>query len=156
MKFILMFSVISLSCISLLAQQTVSSGGGNATGNGTVSYTVGQVIYTTNTNIGSVTQGVQQPYEVSVITGLKESKDISLEIVVYPNPAKDFIKLKIENFEVENLKFQMYDINGSLLQDNEVIGRETNISMQDLFPATYFLRIVQGNKEIRTFKIIKN
>jgi hypothetical protein len=39
--------------------------GGEATGSGgSVSYSVGQVVYTTNTGInGSVAQGVQQPYE---------------------------------------------------------------------------------------------
>ena len=144
--------------IAIRAQNAIPASGGNATGSGgSVSYTVGQVVYTkyTGTN-GSVAQGVQQPYEISVVTGIAETKDISLEIEVYPNPATDFVKLKIENYEVKNLKYQLYDINGSLIKDNKVEGNETNIPMQNLLPATYFLKVTDNNKVIKTFKIIKN
>ena len=143
---------------TILAQSTIPASGGNASGNGTISYSVGQVVYTTNTSMtyGSVAQGVQQPFEISVITAVEKAKDISLEIVVYPNPATDFVKLKIKNYEVENIRYQLYDINSSLLQDNKIVGNETNIIMSNLLPATYFLKVTDNNKVIRTFKIIKN
>ena len=143
---------------AIRAQNAIPASGGNAIGSGgSVSYTVGQVVYTkyTGTN-GSVAQGVQQPYEISVITGLEEAKDISLEIVVYPNPAHDFVKLKIKNYKVENLRYQLYDINACLIKDNKVEGNETSISMQNLVPSVYFLKVTGNNKVIKTFKIIKN
>jgi hypothetical protein len=142
---------------AIRAQNAIPASGGNATGSGgTVTYTIGQVVYTkyTGTN-GSVAQGVQQPYEISVVTGIVEAKDISLEIEVYPNPATDFAKLKIENYQVKNLRYQLYDINGSLLKDNKVEGIETSISMQNLLPSMYFLKVTDNNKVIKTFKIIK-
>ena len=157
--------------MSLPAQQTVSSAGGNAAtgGEGTVSYTVGQVAYTTITNgvNGSVAQGVQQPYEISVVTALEDAKGILLEFSIYPNPATDLIKLKIENYEIENLRYQLYDINGNLLQNNKVEGNETSIVMSNLVSATYFLKVytvgrndrtgvTDKNKVIKTFKVIKN
>lgn len=53
----------------LRAQETIPVTGGEASGGGTVSYTAGQIIYTTNTGTsGSVTQGIQQPFEISVVT----------------------------------------------------------------------------------------
>ena len=145
-------------CSALQGQETISMTGGNATGSGgTVNYTIGQVVYNTYTGTNSsAAQGVQQPYEISVVTGIEEALDISLEIEVYPNPAQDFVKLKIKNYEVENLRFQLYDINGSLLKDNKVEGQETNISMQNLLPSAYFLKVTDNNKVIKTFKIIKN
>jgi hypothetical protein len=147
-----------LVCILLQAQSTNPASGGNATGTGgSVSYSIGQVVYNTNTGTnGSAAQGVQQPYEISVSTGIEEALGISLEIVVYPNPSTDFIRLKIENYEVGNLRYQIYDINGSLLLSNKIEGSETNISMQPLLPAVYFLKVTRGKKEIKTFKIIKN
>lgn len=158
MKIVLMFILIGMGGFSLLAQQTVSSAGGKATGSGgTASYTVGQVAYITNTGSnGSVAQGVQQPYEISIVTGIVEAKDISLEIEVYPNPATDFVKLKTENYGVKNLKYQLYDINGSLIKDDKVEGNETSISMQNLLPSVYFLKVTDNNRVIKTFKIIKN
>ena len=159
MKVIL--STVLLLCIGvfgLQAQQVVTTSGGNASGSGgSVSYPIGQIVYTTNTGTnGSAAQGVQQPYEISVVTGIEEAKDISLEIVVYPNPATDFVKLKIKNYEVKNLRYQLYDINGSLLKDNKVEGNETNIVMSNFLPATYFLKVTDNKKVVKTFKIIKN
>lgn len=62
-------SVLFLSGLGLTglqAQQTVPATGGNATGSGgTVNYTVGQAAYTTQTGSnGTITQGVQQPFEI--------------------------------------------------------------------------------------------
>jgi len=143
---------------TMQAQNTIPASGSNVSGGGgTVSYSVGQVVYTTNTGSnGSVAQGVQQPFEISVVTSIEEAKGISLEIVLYPNPATDFIKLKIENYEAGNLRYQLYDINGNILLSNKVEGNETNIVMSNLVSATYFLKVTDNKKVIKTFKIIKN
>lgn len=160
MKTILLFILTGLGGISLHAQQTVSSAGGNAAtgGGGTVSYTVGQVAYTTITNgvNGSVAQGVQQPYEISVVTALEEANDISLEFSVYPNPATDYLILKIKGEVKTQCIASLYNINGNLLQTIKVESNVTTISMQSNLPGTYILKITRANKEIKTFKIIKN
>jgi len=144
--------------ISLVkAQSTISASGNNGSGSGgTTSYTVGQVVYTTiNGPNGIITQGVQQPYEISVVTGVEGAKDITLEFLVYPNPATDYIRLKIKNFEIENLSYQLYDISGAQLKTDKINSNENTISMQDMRASTYFLKVLQGRREIKTFKIIK-
>ena len=155
LKLVIVF-LFSLKLTSIQAQVAISASGGNATGSGSVSYTVGQTVYTTNTGTnGSVAQGVQQPHEISVVTGIEEAKDISLEMVVYPIPATDFVMLNIANYEGINIRYQLYDINGNLLKDTKVEGNETNIPMQNLLPSMYFLKVTDNNKVIKTFKIIK-
>mgnify|MGYP000474435928 CR=1 FL=1 len=59
----------------LHAQENAVTTGGEATGaGGTASYSVGQVVYTTNTGTnGSVAQGVQQPFEISTTVGINET-----------------------------------------------------------------------------------
>ncbi len=89
---------------------------------------------------------------MSGIAGIR----ISLEIMVYPNPTTEFITLKIETYEVLNLRYQLNDIKGSLLQDNKIEGNETSIVMSSLLPATYFLKVTDNKKVVKTFKIIKN
>jgi hypothetical protein len=157
MKTIFTISILVFGA-SLQAQNAIPATGGNASGTGgSSSYTVGQIVYTTNGNSnGSVAQGVQQPYEISIVTAVEEAKDISLEIVVYPNPATDYIKLNIKNYDVQNLRYQLYDINGILLQDNKIVSNETSIVMSNYMSATYFLKVTDNNKVIRTFKIIKH
>jgi len=144
--------------ITMQAQNTIPASGGNVSGGGgTVSYSVGHIVYTTNTGSnGSVAQGVQQPFEISAVTSIEEAKGISLELSVHPNPVTDFLVLKIENYEAGNLRYQLYDINGNILLDNEVEGNETNIVMSNLVSATYFLKLAISKKVIKTFKIIKN
>ena len=158
-KFSLLLSVVlCFGMFGLQAQQVVTTSGSNATGaGGTSSYTVGQVVYNTYTGTnGSAAQGVQQPFEISVVTGIEEALGIWLEMVVYPNPATDFIKLNIKNYELQNLRYQLYDINARLLQDNKIVSNETSIVMQNLKPSTYFLKVTDRNKVVKTFKIIKN
>ena len=149
--------LIGIGLIELHAQSTIPASGGNASGSaGTVSYTIGQVVYTTNTERnGSAAQGVQHPYEISVVTAIKEAEDISLEFVVYPNPATDFVILKIGNYKVENLRYHLYGLSGELLDNNKIQGNETNISMHMFLPSTYFLNVIDKNKVIKIFKIIK-
>lgn len=150
--------LLGLGLTGLQAQEAIPASGGNASGSGgAVSYSVGQLVYTTNTGTsGFVAQGVQQPYEILVATGIEEVKGITLQCSAYPNPATDYVKLKVENYETENLTYRLYDINGKLLESKKVDGSETSINMETLVPATYFLKVIDNNKEVKTFKIIKN
>ncbi|MEJ5266144.1 MAG: hypothetical protein WHT29_12590, partial [Bacteroidales bacterium] len=90
--------LLGLGLTGLQAQESVNATGGNAFGSGgSVSYSVGQVVYTTNSGTnGSVAQGVQQPYEISVVTGLEEAKGINLSVSAYPNPTTDYLTLRID------------------------------------------------------------
>lgn len=144
--------------IKVTAQESVPATGGNfTTGEGSISYTVGQIVYTTNYSLtGSAAQGVQQPYEISIIKGFEETYAINLLISVYPNPITYFITLKIENWNNEKLFYQLYNLSGKLLENNKVTDSETIISMKKLLPATYLLKVTDNNKTVKTFKIIKN
>ena len=141
----------------LIAQNSVPASGGDASGSGgTVSYTIGQVFYSSKTaNGGTVTEGVQQPVEIFVITG--ESKTgIKLKISAFPNPAERFVILKIDNKMVENICYRLYDIDGKLLLTEKVTGNETSINISMLKPSVYILKVINDNHEEKTFKIIKN
>jgi len=149
--------LLGLGLTGLHAQESPNATGGIASGSGgSASYSVGQVMYQTHTGTnGSVAEGVQQPYEISVVTGIEEAKGINLSVSAYPNPTTDYLTLSIDNFEISNLSFQLYDINGKLLQSEKITGNQTSIVMSNLVPANYFVKVIQGDKEIKTFKIIK-
>jgi hypothetical protein len=151
------FLLLAVRLTGLDAQETVPVTGGNATGSGgTANYTVGQIVYTTNSGTnGTSFQGVQQPFEISVVTGIEEAENISLEFAVYPNPATDFIILKTGTYDAVNLRFQLYDNNGGILLDKKVEETETTITMSNLVPSIYFLKVSDKKEVVRTFKIIK-
>ena len=148
---------IGLVHLNLFAQVDVSASGGDASSvSGSTSYSVGQVVYTTNTGIdGSVAQGVQQPYEISVVTAIKEAKGINLSVSAYPNPTTDYLTLSIKEFDISNVSYQLLDMNGKLLQNEKITGNQPSIVMSNLVPATYFVKVTESNKEVKTFKIIK-
>ena len=155
-KIIALF-LLCIGFIRVSAQQTVPATGGNATGSGgSSSYTVGQVFYTTNdgTNVSSA-QGVQQPYEISIVTSIEEAKGITLQFSAYPNPTYDYVKLDIKNYEIKNLTYSLYDSNGKLLENKKIESSEISVTMKSLVPATYYIKVIQGDKEIKIFKIIK-
>jgi hypothetical protein len=143
--------------ILIQAQTTVPATGGNASGaGGTISYSVGQVVYLTITEIsGSVTQGVQQPYEISVITSAEQVASCSLTCSVYPNPSSDFLTLKIGTYDSQNLSYHLYDIMGVLLENKKITGYETIIPISNFVSGTYFLKVSNASKEIKVFRIIK-
>ena len=150
--------LLGLGLTGLQAQTSVNATGGSASGSGgTLSYSVGQVVYTTNAGTsGSVVQGVQQPYEISVVTAIEEAKGINLSVTTYPNPTTDFLQLTVESEKLKDLSYQLFDMNGKLLQNEKITSNQTSIVMSNLVPATYFIKVIQGNKEVKTFKIIKN
>lgn len=149
--------LLGLGLTGLQAQESVNATGGNASGSGgSASYSAGQVVYTTNTGTsGSVAQGVQQPYEISVVTAIEEAKGINLSVTAYPNPTTDYLTLSIDKFEISNLTYQLYDMNGKLLQTKKMTGTETQIDMSNYVPSTYFVSVINGNQSIKKFKIIK-
>ena len=150
--------LIGLGLTGLQAQKTIPASGGNASGSGgIVNYTVGQVVYTTNTGTnGSAAQGVQQPYEISVVSGIEQAKDINLICSAYPNPTTDFLTLNVENYDNENLSYQLFDISGKLIENKKLTGYETTITMTNRISAIYFLKVMDNKIEVKTFKIVKN
>jgi hypothetical protein len=139
------------------AQESIPSLGGNASGSGgSASYTISQVAYSSQIGSnGSVAQGVQQPFEISVTLGLEEAKGITLRCTVYPNPTTKSVTLNIENYDIKNLSYLIFDLNGRSISSKKISGNETFISMENLAATTYFIKIMDLNKELKIFKIIK-
>jgi len=148
-----------LGLAGLHAQENPTASGGDASGSGgSAAYSVGQIVYTTNAGItGSVAQGVQQPYEISITAGLLET-DIKLILSAYPNPTTNYLILEIgasTSLSNQSMSYQLFDISGKLLESNSIVENTTTIKMEQLMRATYFLKVSNDNKEVKTFKIIK-
>lgn len=152
--------LFNIGLTGLQAQKAIPASGGEASGNGgSVSYSVGQVVYTAITaTAGTVTQGVQQPYEILEVTGIDNAKFINLKVIAYPNPTTDFLTIQVDESYWDlgqAMKYHLFDMNGKLLDSELLESEETSIKMNDLGPAVYFLKIVHQEEEIKIFKIIK-
>ncbi len=156
-KTITSVAFVLLGLGGLHAQENTVATGSEATGSGgSSSYTVGQVVYTTDTGTnGSVAQGVQQPYEISTSVGM-EVTQINLELVAYPNPTNNRLTFNIGNYNNEKLTYQLYDMQGKLLDSKQVVNSSTTIGMQDLPVSTYLLNVLDNNSLLKTLRIVKN
>jgi len=149
--------LLILMCKGLPAQQVNLAAGGEATGSGgTVSYSVGQVFYHTQIEpSGSVAEGVQQPYEISIIT-TNLSAENGYELQVYPNPTSHLLTLKTGEFPGIKTSCQVFNAEGALVLNFELLDMETQIDFSTCKPGTYFLIVREKSLVISTFKIIKN
>ncbi len=157
--------LLSLGLTAQAQQATVAAGGTSSGNGGTVSYSIGQVVYTTATGTnGSVVQGVQQIYEISAVTGIEEAKGIRLEVSAYPNPTTDHLTLTIGtsiSLSEQPMTYNLLDMNGKVIESQKIEDENTTIVMSNLLPANYFLKVVKtmdgkSPQEVKTFKITKN
>lgn len=148
----LLFATHFMSC-----QETVPSSGGDATGaGGSASYSIGQLITTTISNgNGSVSAGVQQAFEIFVTLGVDDENGIDLSYRAYPNPTVDVLNLTITNFNQENLRYQLFNIQGQLIATKQLRNPTTTIGMENYSASIYFLKVTSSNQALKTFKIIK-
>jgi len=144
-----------LTILSVQAQESPVSTGGNASGSGgSVSYSVGQVMYLTKVGVnGSVSDGVQQPFEISTIVGINETS-INLTLSVYPNPTTQFLHLTLAEFS--GVSYQLFSLDGQQIELSEVNQYDTIIKMGNLPSAAYVLHVMKNNQLVKTYKIIKN
>lgn len=138
-------------------QQTVPATGGTATGTGgSVSYTVGQTTFHVLTGTTEfIIEGVQQPFEISVLTAIDNTDDILLEYSVYPNPTTGMIWLVIGSPHPEEYSFQLFDMSGRLFRLTNITESKTEISLSNIPGSLFFLRVIRDNLEIKVFKIVK-
>lgn len=139
-----------------LSQESVNASGAEYSGNfGTISQSIGQVVYHTTTMPGATfAEGVQQPYEISIINGV-DQPDITLVFSAYPNPTTDVLHLSIGNYQSKELSFQLFDVAGKQVLSNAISESNTPINMNLFAMGTYYLTITDRQQPIKTFKIIK-
>lgn len=147
------------------SQSALVTGGGNSAGDGgSFSYSVGQTFYNVLGKNITVTEGVQQPYEISEYKpdddGKKNDEEeddesLAVELSVYPNPAVDHLTLTVATDEFFDMECLLFDIEGKCLNSSKIVSSETFLDMHNLSSATYFVRVNEGGKEIKTFKVEK-
>jgi hypothetical protein len=149
----ILFFLLHISVV--FSQESTNASGGNASGsNGNVSYSVGQITYSSYSGTGFVNEGIQFPFEITTLDTDDNSE--TNEILLFPNPASSGINLKINSLLSEELKFVLYDSNGRILEESRITQNEIQISMVKYSKSIYFLKVIDKEKELKTFKIIKN
>lgn len=146
-----------LSTIVGYGQQNTVSAGGEASGSGgTVSYSIGQIDYQTFTgSSGTISQGVQQPFEIYSV-GIAENA-MEIEASLFPNPAVTSVTLSFESWEsYPGTIYRLTDEKGSVIRSESIASNETSIDISNLPDACYYLQVLVSEQMVKNFKLVKN
>ena len=140
----------------MYSQEALPVSVGEVTGfGGSGSYTIGQVFYTSHTaTTGLVSQGVQQLFELQTLSNPALTA-VNLSVFPYPNPTKNFIVLEITDKGINDLRYTLFDVNGRAIVSKAITASSTQIQMKHLAVGAYVLKVIQKNKALKSFKILK-
>jgi hypothetical protein len=154
MKKKLLFGLGSLfTTISLSAQEVVSSQGETySNSNGSMDFTVGEVVIDTGTNgTNDLTQGFHQTNWNLV--GVEDFAP-NYEVTIFPNPTQDVLNIKSSKFD--HVTYTLYDVQGKLVMQNILSAEQTPIHVGQLAPGSYSLSINDKKGQLKNFKLIKS
>lgn len=156
MKIIITFFTLFSQLVVFSQSNTVTTGKTATGATGSATYSIGQIDYQTNSgSSGTISQGIQQAFEI-VTLSTNDIPQIQLVATVYPNPTVQDITLTIKEYDLTNLEYTLFDLQGRIISNGKITQNETQIEMGHLSSANYFLKVSQANKDLKTFKIIKN
>ncbi|MFO0357045.1 MAG: T9SS type A sorting domain-containing protein [Sphingobacteriaceae bacterium] len=95
---------------------------------------------------------IKKIFNISPCTGITEKATKSNDIFIYPNPAKDHIR--IENIN-DKIDFEIFDILGKQITKREPLPENKTVTLTDHPKGIYFMKLYDGKSQIKTFKIIK-
>ena len=99
--------------------------------------------------------------DANIIAGVSSTtKNNSSPALLFPNPAQELFSVEINLEKPEYLSFELYDINGKLIEVllKDWVKTKSNtfsFSLRDVSNGTYFLKITGNNNTSITKKIIK-
>jgi len=136
-------------------QQIIGNSGGNIQNeNGLVSWTIGEPVITTiKGSDHTLTQGFHQ--SKIIITEIEENTLLSFEMKVYPNPVATRLTIYVGGTDISGMRYNFFDGKGAVIKTGLIVGSETHVSVEELVSATYYLKIYNKKRSIKTFKIIK-
>lgn len=149
------FCMSAIFCNAQVA--LVATGNNGSSSSGTISYSVGQVAYTSSSasNI-SVNQGVQQPFEIFDLAGVVTQKTSKYNISLFPNPAENYITLTLDSLNVKELSFRIIDLSGKIMTQGVLIGPSTQIPVDRFAEGSYMVYILKRNELVHSFLLVKH
>jgi len=82
--------------------------------------------------------------------GINENKDLQTSIIIYPNPASDFISIYSTTIQVTEI--YLLDLSGKLI----ISSNQTQLLLNKIDAGFYLLKIIGTKGELITKKIIKH
>ncbi|KPE51509.1 hypothetical protein AOB46_10265 [Chryseobacterium indologenes] len=90
------------------------------------------------------------PFALNGTLGVQNEKIDADDLAIYPNPAKDFIKVQAKG----KVDLKIFDASGRAVLEKSGVEPDTSISVQDLVKGTYIVSVKEKGSEPITKKLI--
>jgi hypothetical protein len=88
-------------------------------------------------------------------TSTLENVSDGSDVIVFPNPAKDYINIEFVNSKFTNSKIQVSDISGKEYFNIDMKSESQKINIENLVSGVYFVKITNNNGTNKTVKFVK-
>jgi len=90
---------------------------------------------------------------VKQVVGIRKNQSYYNDLIIYPNPSKNYINIKNTNQKIKVKQVRILDVNGRVVYHAKFTHR---IDMSKLKKGVYFLNLELDNHEILHYKLIKD
>ena len=162
-KTFLLFLLMGIGAYSnaqSIAPQSVNSNGTKMTQpNGSLSFTVGELVVLTQTDsLGNSLGGGFTASATITTVSIQETDAAILDVKVYPNPTTELVNIQINNSTIEQVLITITDIQGKEVYAGKYAGISNTIGINtaSFGVGTYILSFKKTNNQLLgTYKIIK-
>ena len=151
----------TISYAQNISPQSVNSGGTKMTqANGSLSFTVGELVVLNQTDSQGNTLGGGFTAGATLTTAsIKETDAMVLDVNVFPNPTSDLVNIRINYSTIEQVVVSITDLQGKEVYSGNYAGISNviGINTASYSTGTYILSLKNNsNQLLGTYKIIKH
>lgn len=151
----------TMSFAQNIAPQSINSGGTKMIqANGSLSFTVGELVVLTQTDSQGNTIGGGFTAGATLTTlSIKETDAAVLDVRVYPNPTTELVNIQINHSTIDQVVVTITDLQGKEVYNGLYVGISNIIGINTAAyaPGTYVLSLKNDKSQVLgTYKIIKH
>jgi hypothetical protein len=151
----------TMSYAQSIAPQSVNSGGTKMTqANGSLSFTVGELVVLSQTDSDGNTLGGGFTAGATLTTAsIQETDAAVLDVSVFPNPTTELVNIQINYSSIDQVVITITDLQGKEVYNGKYAGISNVIGINTASYATgtYILALKNLNNQVLgTYKIIKH
>lgn len=156
---VLLFSTMSFA--QSIAPQSVNSTGLIGTqANGSLSFTVGELVVLSQTDIEGNSLGGGFTAGATLTTVSVQETDVTvLDVKVFPNPISELVNIQVNHAAIHYFRVEIVDLHGKVVYNGNYAGLTNviGINTTSFTPGVYMLSLKNtSNNVLGTYKIIKH
>ena len=150
--------VFICSNLNFSQNSIVSTGASAETNEGSLSYTVGQILTSQNLNSSSsvlndikeLSHGVQQVFLQ------KCNENSGVEILATPNPSNGQVTINLKNWDEKKIDLNVFDMMGKNVLFTNISADKTKLDLSYLSSGAYIISLGYSCGSINSFKLLIN